>query len=191
MDQAMSGQDQATMNQRIAAMKSYYGSDTDPLSVLGRVYQAYQDQNRSIANTLTAHGMLNSGETGFQGARATLAYQQNELDSRMKLQQYIQGLQDAFQTAERNRQLGEWQASSAAIANWINNPANQPTSTGSAPDQSGGGTTPAAPAAPTTFSWGGQTWGHGEKAQFVNWLNAHGANYATWAAAHPGAAGLL
>jgi hypothetical protein len=128
MDMAMSGQDKATMNQRIAAMNSYYGSDSDPLSILGRVYQSYQDRNRVIANTLTGHGMINSGETGFQGARATLAYQQQELDARMKLQQYIQGLQDAFQTAERNRQLTEWQASAQAIADWINNPANQPSS---------------------------------------------------------------
>ena len=126
MDTAMNNQDQSTMNARIAQMKQYYGSDTDPLSLLGRVYQSYQDRLRTVANTLAGQGMIASGETGWQGARANLAYQQNELDARMRLQQYIQGLQDAFTQAQQNRLLQQWNAGQTAVGNWLNNPTNQP-----------------------------------------------------------------
>jgi hypothetical protein len=126
-DKAASGQDLATMNQQIAEMNAYYGSDSDPLSLLGRVYQAYQDRNRVIANTLTGHGMINSGETGFQGARATLAYQQQELDARFKLQQYIEGLHLGYANAQRQRAMNEMSAQWDAVNSWIN--ANPPVST--------------------------------------------------------------
>ena len=145
-DTAASGQDLATMNARIAQMQGYYGSDSDPLSILGRVFQAYQDRNRLIANTLAGHGMIDSGETGWQGARATLAYQQQELDARMKLQQFIQGLQDAYNAAQRQQAFNEMQAGQNAVTAYLNNPANQPTSTT---------TTPAPVVTPPTLGTGG------------------------------------
>jgi hypothetical protein len=126
-DTAASGQDLATMNANIASMQAYYGSDSNPLSVLGRIYQGLQDRNRTISNTLTGHGMINSGETGFQGARATLAYQQQEYDAQFKLQQYISGLQQAFANAERQQKFNELQASQAAVQSWLN--LNPPVST--------------------------------------------------------------
>ena len=36
-----------------------------------------------------------------------------------------------------------------------------------------------------TFFWGGRYWRPNEKAAFARWLQARGANYATWAARHP------
>ena len=40
----------------------------------------------------------------------------------------------------------------------------------------------------STFAWGGRQWGAGDLAAFKKWLATHGANYATWARLHPGAA---
>lgn len=128
-DTAASSEDLASMNAKIARMQGYYGSDNDPLSILGRVFQAYKDRNMYIANTLAGHGMINSGETGWQASRATLAYQQQELDARMKLQDYIEGLQDAFRAAQRQQKFNEMQAGWAAVQNWLN--ANSPTPNGS------------------------------------------------------------
>lgn len=125
-DTAASGQDLATMNANIATMKAYYGSNSNPLSILGRIYQGLQDRNMQISNTLTGHGMINSGETGFQGAKATLAYQQQEYDAQFKLQQYISGLQQAFDAAQRNQKFQEMQAGWAAVASYLD--LNRPSS---------------------------------------------------------------
>ncbi len=149
-DKATSGEDSATMNANIARMTGYYGNDNDPLTILGRVYQAYQDRNRYIANTLTGHGMINSGETGFQGSRATLDYQRQELDARMKLQDYIDGLTQAFKQAERQRKFNEMQASWNAIQNYLNG--HIPT--GNPPDHNG-------PNAPGGIDTGGNDWDPG------------------------------
>jgi hypothetical protein len=118
-------------------MTAYYGSDTDPLSLLGRVYTAYQDRNRQIANTLGGHGMINSGETKFQGDKSTLLYQQQEYDAKFKLEQYIQGLNDAFKDAERQRKINEMTAGENAINSWIqNNPPVTAPSPNYVPDPS-------------------------------------------------------
>lgn len=123
-DTASNTQDEAFTNQRISRMQQYYGSDSDPLSVLGRIRSALEDQNRYIANTLAAHGMINSGETGFQADRAQLAYARAEYDARLKLQDYIDGLTQALQQSERNRKFNEIQAAWQAVQNWLAN--NQP-----------------------------------------------------------------
>lgn len=166
-DTAASADDLATMNAHISQMQGYYGSDSDPLSVLGRIYQAYQDKNMYIANTLAGHGMINSGETGWQASRATLAYQQQELDARMKLQDYIQGLQDAFKLAERNRKFNEMQAGWTAVQQWLAN--NQPVTTSlpgtSEPGSSGPGSPPPPP--PSSAPAGG-----GQPAPGY-WLNSY------------------
>lgn len=160
-DTAASGEDLATMNARIAQMQGYYGSDNDPLSILGRIFQAYKDRNMYIANTLAGHGMIQSGETGWQAARATLAYQQQELDARMKLEQYIQGLQDAYNAAQRQRKFNEMQASWQAVQNWLNgNPPVTTTTPGTeAVPPSPGGTVwqapPGAPLPPNPWTGGG------------------------------------
>jgi hypothetical protein len=129
LDKAASAEDLARMNRNTSQMTAYYGSDQDPLSLLGRIYTAYGDRNRTIGNTLAGHGMLASGETKFQADKSTLAYQQQEYDAKFKLQQYIQGLNDAFKDAERQRQLGELGAAQNAVTNWLNDPSNQPTYT--------------------------------------------------------------
>jgi hypothetical protein len=124
-DKAASAEDLATLNRNMSQMKAYYGSDSDPLSLFGRIYQSYKDRNLQIANTLTGHGMINSGETKYQGDRATLAYQQQEYDAKFKLQQYVQGLHDSLRAAERARQLSEMQAGWQSVQDWITN--NPPT----------------------------------------------------------------
>ena len=121
LDKAMSMEDLARMNRNIGQMTAYYGSDQDPLSLLGRIFTAYGDRNRTIGNTLAGHGMLGSGETKFQADKSTLAYQQQEYDAKFKLQQYIQGLNDAFKDAERQRKINEMTAGENAINSWIQN----------------------------------------------------------------------
>lgn len=191
-DQAASAGDLASLNKKVSQMQAYYGSDTDPLSLLGRVYQSYQDRNRTIANTLGAHGMINSGETGFQAARATLAYQQQEYDAKFKLDQYIQGLHDALNASQQARQQNEITAAGNAISSYLQ--LNPPTVGG----DGGGGDysqppVPPAPTAPaaTSFQWGNQTWTKGDKLAFTQYLNSKGVKYSDWAAAHPSAAALL
>jgi len=42
-----------------------------------------------------------------------------------------------------------------------------------------------------SFVWGGQTWGPGDQGAFIDYLNAHGTDYSTWAENHPGAAAIF
>jgi hypothetical protein len=180
LDKAASAGDLASLNKKMAQMKAYYGSDTDPLSLYGRIYQSYQDRNRQYANTLAGHGMIGSGETGFEAARSTLQYQQQEYDAQFKLQQYIQGLHDAFRAAEQQRAYGENSAAGTSVSNWIN--ANPPTWV----------TDPTSPPpASTTFDWGGQTWGAGDASKFMAYLYGKGVKFSDWAAAHPSAAAIF
>ncbi len=170
-DTATSGEDSATMNANIARMQGYYGNDNDPLTILGRVYQAYQDRNRYIANTLTGHGMINSGETGFQGSRATLDYQRQELDARMKLQDYIDGLTQAFKQAERQRKFNEMQASWNAIQYYLDHNQPIPGAGGTGGGGGGGGTDTGG------FDWNPGSWtpptvDPGAVAGIAGWGNA-------------------
>lgn len=140
-DKAASASDLATMNSRISRMNAYYGSDSDPLSILGRIYDAYQQRNMYIANTLTGHGMINSGETGYQAKRATLDYQRAELDARTKLAEYTDGLQQGYNQAMQQRQLNEINAAGNAVSSWLS--LNPPTYT-STPGYTTSGYTPPA-----------------------------------------------
>jgi hypothetical protein len=125
LDKAASAEDIATANRNMGQMRAYYGSDADPLTVLGRIYDTYQQNLRSTAGSLAAHGMLNSGQTGFMHGRIDLGYQQQEFDAKFKLQQYIQGIHDSLRANARQRAMDEWAAQRQAAQDWITN--NPPT----------------------------------------------------------------
>jgi hypothetical protein len=120
-DKAASADDLATANKQMATMRAYYGDDSNPLTVLGRIYDTYQQNLRSTAGSLAAHGMLNSGQTGFMHGRIDLGYQQQEFDAKFKLQQYIQGVHDSLRANARQRAMNELTAQQQAARDWITN----------------------------------------------------------------------
>lgn len=62
------------------------------LSILARLGQAHTDNLRYIKNTLTAHGILGSGETGFRTGREQTSYAGSQADASQKLLDYLSGL---------------------------------------------------------------------------------------------------
>src|SRR5215471_4823269 len=127
MDKAASAEDLATANRNMGQMRAYYGSDADPLTVLGRIADVYKQNLASAGAQMAARGMTSSGQTPFLHGRIDLSYQQQEFDAKFKLQQYIQGIHDALRQSARQRALSEWQAQVDAVNRWLSDPANQPT----------------------------------------------------------------
>jgi len=120
-DKAASAEDLATANRNMGQMRAYYGSDADPLTVLGRIADQYKQNLASAGATMAARGMTSSGQTPFLHGRIDLSYQQQEFDAKFKLQQYIQGIHDSLRAAERQRQLSEMGAQWNAVQAWIQN----------------------------------------------------------------------
>jgi len=75
------------------------------LSSLARLAKWNTDQRRDIASGLAARGMLRSGEYGHQLGEQALGFKQQQYDSRQQLLDYLNGLQQAFLAAERQRQF--------------------------------------------------------------------------------------
>src|SRR5262245_31615799 len=102
-DLASSQTDKAWMHDQLNKLKSYYGSESDPISVFGRIKQSLEDRKLAIGNQLAGHGMLFSGETGYQGNKARLAYLQQEFDAQRQMQQAMDDLARNFAMAEQQR----------------------------------------------------------------------------------------
>jgi hypothetical protein len=101
---------------------------TSGISVLARLNQAHADQNRYIQNRLAAHGILDSGETGFQAGREQTNYARAQADSAGKLLDYLSGINSGI------AQYQQWQAMMDALrAAQAGGPAVDSANTGPAP----------------------------------------------------------
>lgn len=116
---AMGLDDKSLAAYKINRLKQYFGSANDPMSVMGRLYLAFQDRGRNIVNTLAGHGMIFSGETGWQQNRNALAYQQGQYDANYSLQNQVDAINEAISQAERQRQFQLLQAQADAVARYI------------------------------------------------------------------------
>ena len=116
---AMGADDAALAQYKMSRMQQYYGSASDPLSILGRLKQTYDDRGRYIVNSLAGRGMIFSGETGWQNQRNALAYQQSQYDANFKLQDYIDGIKEALAQADRQRQMSQLQAEADAVSRFL------------------------------------------------------------------------
>ncbi len=85
----------------LSNLSGAFGGDTQKLaqentqsglSILARINQAHADQQRYITNRLAAHGLLESGETGFQMGREQTNYAGAQQDSTTKLLDYLSGI---------------------------------------------------------------------------------------------------
>src|SRR5262245_50296387 len=120
LNKATSQEEQAWMRAQIHRQQGYYGSESDPLSVFGRIGESYQDALRNVNYNLASRGMIFSGELGAQNNRARLGYERQKLDANMRLQDYIEGLKKGFADAERARKQNELQSSLDAVTRWLN-----------------------------------------------------------------------
>lgn len=80
---------------------------SEGLSVAARIQKAYQDQLRSMRNSLAARGALRSGEFGHQLGEGQQKLKEAQYDSRENLLQFLSNYQAGFQQAERQRQLAQ------------------------------------------------------------------------------------
>lgn len=85
------------------------------MSVKARTAQAYDDTLRQVKNVLAARGALQSGETGFQLGRADQDYTRTQYDQKNSLMDYINGVQQGYVAAERQRQQALFQAQLEAM----------------------------------------------------------------------------
>jgi hypothetical protein len=196
LDKAQTQEDQAWMQQQIHQQQRYYGSASDPLSVLGQIAVRYGDTLKQIENNLASRGMIFSGEFGARGNRARQDMEWSNVQANFQLQNYIAGLKQAFTQGQRTRQQNELQAQLDAVNRWLST--HEPTPTAESVQQyvesagggGGGGEAPAPAPAPapaakqTSFQWGDRAWGPGDKAAFSKWLSSRGASLATWIANH-------
>lgn len=74
------------------------------ISLLARMNQAHMDQQRYIPNRLNAHGILASGETGYQLGREQTNYARAQADSSAQLLDYLTGINSGI------AQFLQWQA---------------------------------------------------------------------------------
>lgn len=82
---------------------------TSGISVLARIGQAHTDQNRYIKNRLAAHGILGSGETGFELGREQTNFARAQADSASKLLDYLTGINSGITS------FMQWQAMMDAL----------------------------------------------------------------------------
>lgn len=85
------------------------------MSVKARTAQTYDDTLRQVKNVLAARGGLQSGETGFQLGRADQDYTRTQYDQKNQLMDYIAGVQQGYNAAERARQQQLFQAQLEAM----------------------------------------------------------------------------
>jgi hypothetical protein len=155
----MSQSERLGMDAAIARARAYYGSETDPLSLFGRLKEGYGLRDTAIQNALNARGMWRSGETGFGLNQSRLTYLRDELDYRMKLEDYINGLLATFAKSEQERQMSlidwAWRLAQAQAASGTGGSGGGGHGGGGGGGGGGGTTAPpqsgTAPAAASTF----------------------------------------
>jgi hypothetical protein len=111
------------------------------ISVKARLNEADLDQRRYIRNRLAAHGILESGETGFQSGRAQTGFARALADSTGKLLVYLSGIYAGI------AQYLEYQAQQDAIRKMLANLMRGPSGPSGPSEPSGPSPTP--PAAPS------------------------------------------
>lgn len=122
----------AAAQQRIAALKAHYGAEEslDPLTLFGRLAEAYGLEQKLIPAALAARGLFRSGSTAAQLNRARVAYLQRRYDLSRQLAELIAGIEAGLAAGIFARKQALIQAAwNAAIA----------YATGSYPGGGGGG----------------------------------------------------
>jgi hypothetical protein len=128
----MNEEEARNVKMRIAQAMAYYGSPDDPLSLFGRLAEAFGLEQKAIPAQLAARGLFRSGTTAYRLNRSRLDYQRRQLDLNRQLSEFVQALR--FQLAQ-NIMMREAQLVQAA---W--NAALQMALTGAVGGSSGGGT---------------------------------------------------
>lgn len=142
---AMSDSERLAMEAGIARQTGYYGTETDPMSLFGRLKGQYVIRDRDVQNVINAHNLWRSGETGYQLGQSRLKYLTDQLDMRMRLEDYVNGLKASFAKSEADRRLSliqwAWQLAQASAAGGAPAGGSTPPPGGSTPPP-GGGTPP-------------------------------------------------
>lgn len=109
------------------------------ISLLARLNEAHADQNRYIVNRLAAHGLLDSGETGFQSGREQTNYARAQADAGAKLLDYLANINSGI------AQYNQWKAMMDAIQSAMAYGGTASTTSASGGGGGGGADSQAAP----------------------------------------------
>lgn len=98
---------------------------TSGLSQLARILKGQADARRNSLNQLGARGMLQSGETGYQLGEVAQTGKNLQYDARLKLLDFLSGIQAAFSQSELQRRLALVDAMQNAYGRQSQNGLNQ------------------------------------------------------------------
>jgi hypothetical protein len=94
----MNDEERRNVEMRIAQALAYYGSPDDPLSLFGRLAEAFNLEQKTIPAQLAARGLFRSGTTAYRLNRSRLDYMRRRLDLNRQLSEFVQALR--FQLAQ-------------------------------------------------------------------------------------------
>lgn len=138
---SLNSQLQSQIAQRIAAygdpnLASMAGFGLDPQAAafarqnylsgnaeLSRIDKAHKNAQQAIINQLAAHGLLTSGETGYQTGNESQAYGNNVYDAQQRALADILGYRQGTQSQITGLHSQTIQALQQAYQNYISNPA--------------------------------------------------------------------
>lgn len=100
---------------------------------LARLDKAHAQARQTIINTLAAHGLIDSGDTGYQIGNADQTYGNGVYDAQQQALADILGYRNNAQTQRDALHAATIQALEGAFTNYANNPAAYGQTTNSAP----------------------------------------------------------
>jgi hypothetical protein len=115
---------------------------------LARLDKAHQMNRMAIINRLAAHGLLTSGETGYENSQEDQGYGNNVYDAQQKALADILGYRQGANSQIQNLHAQTLSALQQAYQNYVNNP--QLYGTGAPAQNSGQTPVKMAPAKPQT-----------------------------------------
>lgn len=91
-------------------------------ATLARLDKAHTQARQAVINQLAGHGLLNSGDLGYQEGQADQSYGNQVYDAQQALLDAINGVQQSSLSQKLQLQQGVQQALESAWANYLNNP---------------------------------------------------------------------
>jgi hypothetical protein len=123
-----------------AAAQANYGAGN---AILARLDQTHDLSRQGVVNTLAAHGLINSGDTGYKLGQADQDYGHNVYDATQNVHGQAYNLQQTALNQKASLQQQAQQALQAAWANFTANPgayAQAPAAAPTPPPSDGGAT---------------------------------------------------